>query len=64
MLGGVPSTGAQAILASDFRARQLRRGWAAHRLAVLHGTADTLGLDAVVLGMAWPGRYDGGRCCG
>ena len=64
VLGGVPSTGAQAILESDFRARQLRRGWAAHTLAVLHGTADTLGLDAVVLGMAWPGRYDGGRCCG
>ena len=60
--GVVPPTGRLAVLEADALARRVRRGLAGQQLAVLEGRrGDTESLAVFLSGLAWPGRYDGGR---
>ena len=60
--GVVPPTGCLAVLEADALARRVRRGLAGQQLAVLEGRrGDTESLAVFLSGLAWPGRYDGGR---
>ena len=56
MVSAVAPTGSLAVLEADSLARQVRRGLASQRLAVLQGRADADTLATFMAGMAGPGR--------